>query len=185
MDGRGASTTTAAPYAPLSFRVRLAASAASGLLAAATLARYGLGPRGLIDAVFIGVLPQLAAVDFEQRIIPNRIVLPTLAVVLVAQLAFFSSHALEWIAASLAAGAFLYLPGLFYKGAVGMGDVKLAALLGAALGTDMVTAFVVASFAVLPVALVILVRKGREARGVGIPFGPFLALGGAVVVLFG
>jgi leader peptidase (prepilin peptidase)/N-methyltransferase len=167
----------------LSFRGRMVAAVASGFFAAAVLAHLGLNARGLIEAAFVSVLPPLAAIDIERRVLPNRIVLPALAVVLVAQCASSPGRAPEWILATIGAGAFLMLPALFYRDGIGMGDVKLAALLGAALGRDVPTAFLVASFALLPVALLMLVRHGGQARKMALPFGPFLAFGGVVAVL--
>jgi leader peptidase (prepilin peptidase)/N-methyltransferase len=72
---------------------------------------------------------------------------------------------------------------LINRRGMGMGDVKLAAVLGAALGINVVSALLVASLAVVPVALMILVRGGRAAGRTAIPFAPFLALGAAVVLL--
>ena len=77
---------------------------------------------------------------------------------------------------------FLLLPSLFRRGAIGMGDVKVAALLGAALGAPVAMALAVGSLAAWPVALVLVVR-GASVRGATIPFGPFLAFGGAVMLL--
>jgi leader peptidase (prepilin peptidase)/N-methyltransferase len=67
---------------------------------------------------------------------------------------------------------------------MGMGDVKLALLLGVGLGWDVFGALIVAFLCVLPVALLILLRGGMAARKTTIPFGPFLSLGG-LIVLFG
>ena len=66
---------------------------------------------------------------------------------------------------------------------MGMGDVKLALMLGAALGTSVVIALVVACFAVALAGLALIVRQGSSARKRAVPFGPFLA-GGAVIALF-
>jgi leader peptidase (prepilin peptidase) / N-methyltransferase len=67
---------------------------------------------------------------------------------------------------------------------MGMGDVKLAFLLGVGLGGAVVTALVVGLVAACIVALAILVRGGSAARKRAIPFGPFLALGGLVALFF-
>jgi len=83
------------------------------------------------------------------------------------------------------AALFLLLPLLVYPAGMGMGDVKLAAFLGAALGRDVLDAFVVAFFAVAAVAVVILVREGSTARKRAIAFGPFLAAGGIAALFFG
>jgi leader peptidase (prepilin peptidase) / N-methyltransferase len=66
---------------------------------------------------------------------------------------------------------------------MGMGDVKLCLLLGVALGQLVVVALFVGLLAALAPALVVVLRRGRAARGAGIPFGPFLAVG-AIVALF-
>ncbi len=72
---------------------------------------------------------------------------------------------------------------LVYPAGMGMGDVKLALLLGAALGWLVVLALFVGSLGVGLAGVVFLVREGRAARKKAIPFGPFLALG-AIAALF-
>jgi leader peptidase (prepilin peptidase)/N-methyltransferase len=66
-----------------------------------------------------------------------------------------------------------------------MGDVKLAALLGAALGKSVVAAIFVGVLSAAVISLAILAREGLGARKKAIPYGPFLALGGVVVILLG
>ena len=66
---------------------------------------------------------------------------------------------------------------------MGMGDVKLGALLGLALGADVVAALMVGFVAVVPVAVALLLARRTDARTTAIPFGPFLALGAAAVLL--
>jgi leader peptidase (prepilin peptidase)/N-methyltransferase len=66
---------------------------------------------------------------------------------------------------------------------MGMGDVKLCLLLGAMLGKTVVVALMVGMIAALVPAVFLLARHGAAARKMGIPFGPFLALG-AVIALF-
>jgi leader peptidase (prepilin peptidase)/N-methyltransferase len=129
------------------------------------------------------VLVVLAAIDLERRIIPNRIVVPAAVLVLVAQIALSPERTVEWTAAALGAALFLLVPLLFYPNGMGMGDVKLAALLGAGLGWAIVPALVVGLMAAFVAALVVLARGGLAARKTALPFGPFLALG-ALVALF-
>jgi leader peptidase (prepilin peptidase)/N-methyltransferase len=74
---------------------------------------------------------------------------------------------------------------LIYPAGMGMGDVKLAALIGAALGRSVVAAIAVTLFAGGAFAVLVLVREGLGARKKAIPFGPFLALGGLVVLFLG
>jgi prepilin signal peptidase PulO-like enzyme (type II secretory pathway) len=76
------------------------------------------------------------------------------------------------------------LPQLIVRNWMGMGDVKLGLLLGAALGWGVLGAVLLAFVCVLPVALIVLLRGGVAARKTTIPFGPFLSLG-ALIILFG
>jgi leader peptidase (prepilin peptidase)/N-methyltransferase len=68
---------------------------------------------------------------------------------------------------------------------MGMGDVKLALVLGAMLGRGVAVAIAVALVASALPAITILIRHGRRGRKIGIPFAPFLALGGAVALFAG
>lgn len=162
---------------------RVVTSALVGLASAMALVRYGAEPQGFIAAFLLASLVILSAFDLRFRLLPNRIVLPAAALVLVAQAAFFPGQALEWAAAAVGTAAFFLVPRLVNPDSVGMGDVKLGLLLGAGLGSEVVGAVTIGSFAAVPVALWIVTRKGRGARGTAIPFGPFLALGAAVTLL--
>jgi leader peptidase (prepilin peptidase) / N-methyltransferase len=140
--------------------------------------------RALVAAFVAVALVVVSAIDIERGIIPNRIVIPAAGIVLVAQIAFFPGRGLESaLAAILAALAFL-VTHVLQRSWIGMGDVKLALLLGAALGWGVVGAVMLAFVCVFPVALLVLVRGGMAARKTTIPFGPFLSLG-ALIVLFG
>ena len=137
-----------------------------------------------MSAVFAGVLVVLTAIDIERRIVPNKIVLPVTAVVLVAQMVVHPDHRPEYVVATVGAGLFLLLPLLIYPAGMGLGDVKLALLLGAGLGAGVVMAFVVGLLAGFIAAVVILVKQGSAARKRAIPFVPFLAFGGLVALFF-
>lgn len=156
----------------------------SALLGLACLARFGLNGEGAVAAFLAIVLVVISAIDLERRIIPNRIVIPATAIVLVAQTALNPDRALEWAVAAVGAACFFLVPLLIHPTGLGMGDVKLAALLGAGLGAAVVGALVVGILAAAAVALVILVRGGAAARKRAIPFGPFLAFGAVVALLF-
>lgn len=140
--------------------------------------------RAVVAAITASVLVVLSAIDIERRIIPNRIVLPAAGVVLVLQLALFPGQALEWTLAPVLAALVFILPQLFGRAWMGMGDVKLVLLIGAALGWGVVGAALLGFLLTSPVSLLVLVRGGFGARKTMIPFGPFLALG-ALIVLFG
>src|SRR3954468_23365073 len=153
----------------------------TALLVAGCVFDFGLSGRAAVGAFFCVVLVAISAIDLEHRIIPNRIVLPAAAVALVAQTALDPS--IEWVAAGLGASLFLFVFALVYPAGMGMGDVKLALLMGVVLGRTVPVALMSGMiFAMVP-AVVLLARHGSKARKMGIPFGPFLALG-SVLALF-
>jgi leader peptidase (prepilin peptidase)/N-methyltransferase len=174
-----------AAIAGLPPRIRIAAGAAWTLATVLVVADVGLTSRALVDVVFLTALTVLAAIDVERRILPNRIVLPSFAVVLALQLAFFPDQAAEWIIASLGLGLVLLIAALIKPGGLGYGDVKLGLLLGAGLGEDVLPCVVIAAFAMWPLALYLYARHGRSAGRMALPFGPFLAFGALVALLAG
>jgi leader peptidase (prepilin peptidase) / N-methyltransferase len=154
---------------------------ATALLVAGCVLKFGLSGSTAVAAFFCIVLVAISAIDLEHRIIPNRIVLPAAVVVVAAQTALDPS--VEWVAAAVGASLFLFVFALVYPAGMGMGDVKLALLMGAALGRTVPVALMSGMvFAMVP-AVVLLARHGSKARKMGIPFGPFLALG-SVLALF-
>jgi leader peptidase (prepilin peptidase)/N-methyltransferase len=155
----------------------------TALLVGACVLAFGLTAYAGVAAFFCATLVAVSVTDLEKRIIPNRIVLPAAAVVLVAQTALQPSP--EWTIAALGASLFLFLAALAYPAGMGMGDVKLALLLGAMLGRTVPAAMMIAMIAALVPAIILLARHGSAARKMGIPFGPFLALGGVVTLFAG
>jgi len=139
--------------------------------------------RAVVAASAGATLIVLSAIDIQRGIIPNRIVLPAAAIVLVAQLALFPGQASEWVLAAILSAFVLMVPQLLGRSWMGMGDVKLALLLGATLGWGVLGAVLIAFLLTFPVAVAVLIRGGIAARKTTIPLGPFLALG-ALIVLF-
>jgi leader peptidase (prepilin peptidase)/N-methyltransferase len=153
----------------------------TALLIAGCVWKFGLSAEAAVAAFFCAALVAVSATDLEHRIIPNRIVLPAAAIVLVAQTALHPS--VEWTLGALGASGFLFVAALAYPKGMGMGDVKLALLMGAVLGRTVSVAMMVGMTAALVPSVYLLARHGSAARKMGIPFGPFLALG-SVVALF-
>jgi prepilin signal peptidase PulO-like enzyme (type II secretory pathway) len=145
------------------------------------LAEFGATLRGFVAAVFCLALVVITATDLEYRLIPNRVVGPASLIVLAGMTAARPSPV--WAIAAFGAAGFLLVFSLISPQGMGMGDVKLAFLMGAALGTSVAAALVIASLTSLVPSIAILVRHGRAGRKVGFPFGPFLALG-SLVALF-
>lgn len=156
---------------------------ATGLLFAGCVLAFGLSGRAAVAAFFCAALVAVTATDLEHRIVPNRIVLPAAAIVLVAQTALEPS--VEWLLAALGAAAFFFVAALIYPAGLGMGDVKLALLLGAALGRTVPVALMLGMAAALVPSVVLLARHGAAARKMALPFAPFLALGGVVALFAG
>lgn len=156
---------------------------ATAALAAGCGLAFGLTLDALLAAFFCAVLVAVSATDLEHRIIPNRIVVPAAAVVLAAQTALHPSP--EWALGALGAAGFLFVAALVYPAGMGMGDVKLALVMGAMLGRTVPVALMVGMVAALVPSLVLFARHGTGARKMGIPLGPFLALGSVVALFWG
>jgi leader peptidase (prepilin peptidase)/N-methyltransferase len=155
----------------------------TALLVVGCVVAFGITLEALVAAFFCAVLVAVSAIDLEHRIIPNKIVLPAAAIVLAAQTALEPS--VEWTLAALGCSLFLFLAVLAYPTGMGMGDVKLALLLGAALGRTAPVALMIGMLAAIVPAVVLFARHGSAARKMAIPFGPFLALGGVVALFAG
>jgi leader peptidase (prepilin peptidase)/N-methyltransferase len=155
----------------------------TALLVGGCVLAFGFTTQAGVAAFFCAALVAVSVTDLERRIIPNRIVLPAAAVVLVAQTMLFPSP--EWALAAFGAALFLFIAALAYPAGMGMGDVKLALLLGAMLGRTVPVAMMIGMIVALVPSVVLLVRHGSAARKMGIPFGPFLALGGIVALFAG
>ncbi len=128
----------------------------------------------------------IALIDLETRLIPNRLTLPGALLALGLGLALDPSGEPSRLIAGAAAGGFLLIAVLAYPGGMGMGDVKLAAVMGLFLGSAVAPALLVALLSGSAVGAVIIARKGaRAGRKTAVPFGPFLALGAIVAVFAG
>jgi leader peptidase (prepilin peptidase)/N-methyltransferase len=146
--------------------------------------RYGVRAETPVLIFFVCVLVVISRVDLERRIIPNRIVIPAWIAILIAHLAIHPEHWLEWLVASFGAGLFFLVVALVYPGGLGMGDVKLALLIGAALGWAVVAALLLGTLAAGVLGAIMLFKEGSSARKRAIPLGPFLAAGAIVILLF-
>lgn len=135
--------------------------------------------------VFVATLAAITLTDLERQIIPNRILLVSavagIGIAVVADPASLPERGI----AALAAGGLLLVTALAYPRGMGMGDVKLAALMGLYLGDAVAPALLVGFMAGALVGLGMMAREGRAARKKGLPFGPFLALGGLIGLLAG
>jgi leader peptidase (prepilin peptidase)/N-methyltransferase len=159
---------------------------ALGLLYAATVLVLWDDPGEIaLGLVFVTMLLAIMLTDLERRIIPNKILLVAtllgLAIIVATDLGGLPERAI----AAAAAGGLLFLAALAYPRGMGLGDVKLAAVMGLFLGRNVAPAILVALLAGSLVGLAMIARHGAAARKQAIPFGPFLALGGVVGLLAG
>jgi len=133
-----------------------------------------------LGLAFVSVLVTVTVTDLERRVIPNAILaagaIAGLAIIVPAE----PSSLPERAAAALGAGGFLWLGTLRGGDGMGMGDVKLAALMGLYLGTAVVVSLAVAFAGGAVAGLALLARHGAAARKRAIPFGPYLAAGGVL-----
>jgi leader peptidase (prepilin peptidase)/N-methyltransferase len=155
----------------------------TALLVAGCFLAFGWSGTAFVASFFCATLVVISATDLSHRIVPNVVVLPAAVFVLVAMTALH--HGPEWLLGAFGASLFLFLAALAYPKGMGMGDVKLALLLGAMLGRTVPVALMVGMVAALVPSFVLLARHGSAARKMGIPFAPFLALGGVVALFFG
>ena len=163
------------------------AELAMAILFTATALVLGIDDLGQLamGLVFCAMLVTITLTDLEERIIPNAI-LAAGAVAAIAIAAFTDPSSLsERAIAAAGGGVFMLAFAVAYPKGMGMGDVKLVAVMGLFLGKALIPALAVAVFAGAIVGLVTMLRHGPEARKHAIPFGPFLALGGVVGLLAG
>ena len=160
---------------------------AMAVLFAATVVILGTGDAGelALGLVFCALLVVITLTDLERRVIPNAILaagaVAALAIAAVSDPGSLGTRAI----AAVAAGGFLLLVALAYPRGMGMGDVKLAAVMGLYLGRSVAPALVIAFAAGAFVGLALMVRRGASARKQAVPFGPFMALGGLVALWYG
>jgi leader peptidase (prepilin peptidase) / N-methyltransferase len=155
------------------------------LYAATVLVLWGDATEVALGLVLVTTVTTVTLTDLEHRIIPNKILL--VATVLGVAIAAVGDPASlpERAIAATATGSAFFAAALAYPHGMGLGDVKLAAVMGLFLGRDVAVAIVVALLVGSAVGLALIARRGVAARKQAIPFGPFLALGSVVGLLAG
>jgi leader peptidase (prepilin peptidase) / N-methyltransferase len=172
--------------APISPRYPLVEAFTGALWALVMWARWDDASGIALGIVLVTVLIPIALIDFEYRIIPNRITGPAAIVAIVIGLTLDMDFVVEQLIAGAAAGGFFLLAAVAYPRGMGMGDVKLAGMMGLYLGRAVGLAVLVGLVAGVLVGGVIMARLGvAEGRKQKVPFGPFLALGGIVAIFAG
>jgi leader peptidase (prepilin peptidase) / N-methyltransferase len=158
----------------------------TALLCVAVVLDHGADRDAWLGLAFVILLVPVTIIDLDHRIIPNVLMAIGAVVAIALLVAFDAGSTVEHLIAAAAAGGFLLVAALAYPGGMGMGDVKLAAVMGLFLGREVAAALLFGLLAGTVVGAVIIARKGaREGRKTAIPFGPFLALGGVVALFVG
>jgi len=171
--------------APISSRYPAIEALTAALAVAVVLAKHS-AYEIVLGLVLVGILVPVALIDLDYRIIPNKITLPASLAAVAIGLALRPSAVPEQLIAGAAAGGFLLVFVLLYPRGMGMGDVKLAAVLGLFLGRSVAVAVLTAVLVGTLVGAFIMARRGiPQGRKTAIPFGPFLAFGGVVALLAG
>ncbi len=170
---------------PISPRYPFVEAATAVLCVGAVLAHHTATGIALSIALILIVIPA-ALIDLEHRIIPNRLTALGAVLAIALGTALDPSGEPERLIAGAAAGGFLLIAALAYPGGMGMGDVKLAGVMGLFLGAAVAPAILIALLAGVLFGVVVMARKGAHAgRRTAVPFGPFLALGAIVAVYAG
>jgi leader peptidase (prepilin peptidase) / N-methyltransferase len=137
------------------------------------------------SASLLALLLAVTVTDLRARLVPDRVL--AVATMVIVPLAMTTDPASlpERSLAALGAGGFLLAAALARPGAMGLGDVKLAAVLGLYLGRGVVAALLVAFSSGSLLGLALIARHGWEARRRAIPFAPFLSLGALAALATG
>ena len=171
--------------APISPRYPLVEALTAALCVGAVLAHRSAAGIVLSIALILLVVPA-ALIDLEHRVIPNRITALGAVLALVIGTSLDPGGEPQRLIACAAAGGFLLVAALAYPGGMGMGDVKLAAMMGLFLGPVVAVAILLALLAGVLLGVLLIARKGaRAGRKTAVPFGPFLAFGAIVAVFAG
>lgn len=167
----------------ISVRYPLVEAGTAALCVAVVLAK-GSAAGIALGLTMVLLLVPAAAIDLEHRRIPNAITLPGCVLAIVLGLAFDASGEPARLLAGLGAGGAFLIVALAAPRGMGMGDVKLATMIGLFLGTAVIPAILIALLAGVLFGGLVIARAGvRAGRKTAVPFGPFLALG-AIVALF-
>ena len=147
--------------------------------------RYGLSYQGIATALYILVFGSIAIVDLRSRQIPNLLSFPGVIVSLVLG-TFWPGIGFTWAVTGAAVGfgilSIIWItPGM----TIGAGDVKLGAGIGAMTGFPLIIFGLVVAISIAGTAAILLLLTRTLSRDDNIPFGPFLAFGGLVSLLWG
>jgi len=170
--------------APIPWRYPLVEAITAALFAAAWL-EFGPTPEFVVAGVLLAALVAITAIDLRHQIIPDAITLPGILAGITANVA---TRHLSWAEVALGivlGGGVFFVIIVLSRGGMGAGDMKLGAMLGAFLGWKIALFALMVAVVIGGVSAVALMALGVRNRKDAIPFGPFLALGGAAALFWG
>ena len=159
--------------------------ATTGAAFALTYAEFGATPEFLLAATFFSMLIAITAIDLAHQIIPDVITLPGILIGLVGSVATGRLTWVDSVVGIVVGGGIFFVIILASGGGMGGGDMKLGAMLGAFLGWKLGLLAVLLGVVSGGIVALCLLSMGRKGRKEAIPFGPFLALGGAITFVWG
>lgn len=179
---------------PISWQYPLVELGTALLLVAAFL-KFGVDLKFIFAALMLVILMAVAVVDLQRRIIPNRIILPSLMVApLLAVIVGLVSRQVmpiagpvgywEIVIGFILGGGLLLIIALVRPGGMGGGDIKLAAFMGIFLGRYVLMALFI-GFLLGSLAGIVSIAFFNKSRKDLLPFGPFLSLGALLTLFFG
>ncbi|SFR02804.1 prepilin peptidase [Desulfoscipio geothermicus] len=157
----------------------------TGLLYLLVFYKFGYAPATLLFWVFFSILAVVSVIDLHHRIIPDGLLITGTVLGLPLVLWQSIDYLISGIIGFLTAGIIMFLIAVLSKGGMGGGDIKLSAVMGLYLGWQGVLVALFLAFLAGGLAGVLLLAAGRKGRKDALPFGPFLALGGAVAAIWG
>jgi len=171
-------------HEPISARYPIVEAVTAALYVAVVAAKWDDVLQISLGLGLMTLLVPMTLIDLDHRIIPNRLLAPFAVLAVALGLALDPAYVPEQLIAAVAGGGFFLAAAMAYPKGMGMGDVKLVAVLGLYLGRAVAPAIFFGLIAGVAVGAVIMARLGREAgRKTAVPFGPFLAMG-AVLAFF-
>ncbi|MEY2442363.1 MAG: leader peptidase (prepilin peptidase) / N-methyltransferase [bacterium] len=183
---RGGGEPPADREEPSAGRERLVKVTTAALFVLVAAVQHDDSTRLVLGLAMVGFLVALTLVDLKTRLLPNKLTLPAAVTAIVLGLLVDASGEPERLLAGAVAGGFFLVVALAYPSGMGLGDVKLAAVLGLFLGREVAAALLFALVAGVLVGVAIMRRKGvAEGRKTAVAFGPFLALGAVAALLVG
>ncbi|KPJ52260.1 hypothetical protein AMJ39_08280 [candidate division TA06 bacterium DG_24] len=163
---------------------------AAGLLVVGIYLKVGLSPALVLYGIFALILLAIFFIDLATMLIPDRLTLPGIGIALIWHVVFDRAEMLQYLVGLLLGGGLLLIIVLvgrlvYRQEAMGLGDVKLAAMVGAFLGWRLTLISLYLSFAVGALWGLALLMAGRAGRRSSIPFGPFIAVASIVALFWG